>query len=55
MEERQAPNEFTFGYQRASLLGAFFNGVFLLALSISILVQAVERFVDISGRVNRLM
>ncbi|OAA47590.1 cation efflux system protein czcD [Metarhizium rileyi] len=39
-----APKEFTFGWQRATLLGAFFNGVFLLALGISILVQAVERF-----------
>ncbi|KAI5468175.1 cation efflux protein [Mariannaea sp. PMI_226] len=43
-----APQQYTFGYQRASLLGAFFNGVFLLALSVSIFVQAIERFVDIT-------
>ncbi|KAG6006174.1 hypothetical protein E4U21_007284 [Claviceps maximensis] len=40
------PQEFTFGWQRATLLGAFFNGVFLLALAVSILVQAIERFTD---------
>ncbi|KJK80383.1 hypothetical protein H634G_04622 [Metarhizium anisopliae BRIP 53293] len=38
------PKEFTFGWQRATLLGAFFNGVFLVALGVSILVQAIERF-----------
>lgn len=43
-----APQGYTFGWQRATLLGAFFNGVFLLALGVSILVQAVERFTDIT-------
>ncbi|KAF4983065.1 hypothetical protein FZEAL_1433 [Fusarium zealandicum] len=43
-----APQEYTFGWQRATLLGAFFNGVFLLALGVSILVQAVERFTDLT-------
>ncbi|KAM0563523.1 hypothetical protein ACHAPJ_001244 [Fusarium lateritium] len=43
-----APQEYTYGWQRATLLGAFFNGVFLLALGISILVQAVERFINIT-------
>ncbi|KAF4469635.1 zinc cadmium resistance [Fusarium albosuccineum] len=43
-----APQKYTFGWQRATLLGAFFNGVFLLALGVSILVQAVERFVDLT-------
>ncbi|EXL39561.1 hypothetical protein FOCG_17825 [Fusarium oxysporum f. sp. radicis-lycopersici 26381] len=50
MQERTepAPQQYTFGYQRATLLGAFFNGVFLLALSVSIFVQAIERFVNIA-------
>lgn len=48
--ETPAPKEFTFGYQRATLLGAFFNGVFLLALSVSILVQAIERFVNLDRK-----
>jgi Co/Zn/Cd efflux system component len=38
------PKGYTFGWQRATLLGAFFNGVLLLALGTSILVQAIERF-----------
>ncbi|POR36241.1 Zinc/cadmium resistance protein [Tolypocladium paradoxum] len=42
------PKEYTFGWQRATLLGAFFNGVFLLALAVSILVQAIERFTHIT-------
>ncbi|ODA78018.1 hypothetical protein RJ55_06621 [Drechmeria coniospora] len=42
------PKEYTFGWQRATLLGAFFNGVFLLALGVTIFVQAIERFANIS-------
>ncbi|KAJ6444640.1 acetamidase/formamidase [Purpureocillium lavendulum] len=42
------PKEYTFGWQRATLLGAFFNGVFLLALGVTILVQAIERFSHIA-------
>ncbi|PWI67234.1 hypothetical protein PCL_04396 [Purpureocillium lilacinum] len=42
------PKQYTFGWQRATLLGAFFNGVFLLALGVSILVQAIERFSHIT-------
>ncbi|PON22466.1 hypothetical protein TGAM01_v208747 [Trichoderma gamsii] len=42
------PQELTFGWARATLLGAFFNGVFLLALGVSILVQAIERFVNVT-------
>lgn len=30
-----------------SSLGAFFNGVFLLALALSILLQSIERFVHV--------
>lgn len=37
----------TFGWQRATLLGAFFNGVFLLALGVSIFLQSIERFVSV--------
>lgn len=44
------PKEYTFGWQRATLLGAFFNGVFLLALGVSILVQAIERFAHITRK-----
>ncbi|KAL2012890.1 hypothetical protein VTN00DRAFT_415 [Thermoascus crustaceus] len=42
-----SPKALSFGWQRAQLLGAFFNGVFLLALGISIFLQSVERFVSL--------
>ncbi|ETS82896.1 hypothetical protein PFICI_04772 [Pestalotiopsis fici W106-1] len=42
-----SPKDFSFGWARASLLGAFFNGVFLLALGVSIFLQSIERFVSI--------
>jgi zinc transporter 1 len=53
ISERPAPppQELTFGWARATLLGAFFNGVFLLALGVSILVQAIERFVNVTGEI----
>ena len=46
-ERKNAPVGLSFGWARASLLGAFFNGVFLLALGLSIFLQSIERFVDI--------
>ncbi|CAN8102738.1 unnamed protein product [Discula destructiva] len=45
----------SFGWQRATLLGAFFNGVFLLALGVSILLQSIERFIDIQPVENPLL
>ncbi|OLN97404.1 Zinc/cadmium resistance protein 1 [Colletotrichum chlorophyti] len=47
-ERNTAPRTLTFGWKRAQVLGAFFNGVFLLALGISILLQAVERFINLT-------
>ncbi|KAF8075090.1 CDF-like metal transporter [Lyophyllum atratum] len=38
---------FTFAFHRAELVGAFFNGVFLLALALSIFLQSLERFINI--------
>jgi zinc transporter 1 len=37
----------SFGWARAQLLGAFFNGAFLLALGLSIALQSIERFIFI--------
>ncbi|KAI1875101.1 uncharacterized protein JN550_002530 [Neoarthrinium moseri] len=50
-----SPKEFSFGWARASLLGAFFNGVFLLALGVSIFLQSIERFVSIQRVENPLL
>lgn len=55
MSERgDAPKVLPFGWQRATLLGAFFNSVFLLGLGVSILLQSVERFVSIERAYQEL-
>ncbi|KAF3768040.1 hypothetical protein M406DRAFT_350878 [Cryphonectria parasitica EP155] len=46
-ERAEARQDLSFGWQRARLLGAFFNGVFLLALGISILLQSIQRFIKV--------
>ncbi|KAK8107297.1 cation diffusion facilitator family metal ion transporter [Apiospora kogelbergensis] len=46
-EREEFSPSLSFGWQRASLLGAFFNGVFLLALGVSIFLQSIERFISI--------
>lgn len=39
----------SYGWQRAELLGALYNGVFLLALSFSVMLDAIERFFKPEG------
>lgn len=46
-EKGKHNSNFTFAFHRAELVGAFFNGVFLLALALSIFLQSIERFVHI--------
>ncbi|KAJ5201733.1 uncharacterized protein N7498_006396 [Penicillium cinerascens] len=46
-EGDESPKGLSFGWQRAQLLGAFFNGVLLFGLGISILLQSVERFISL--------
>ncbi|KAF7591610.1 hypothetical protein BBP40_001310 [Aspergillus hancockii] len=46
------PKELSFGWQRAQLLGAFFNGVFLLSLGVSVFLQSVDRFVSVEKLEN---
>jgi len=46
-QRRRAPASLTFGWQRARVLGAFYNAVFLLALGLSIFLQSIERFIHI--------
>ncbi|KAI8613309.1 cation efflux family-domain-containing protein [Chytriomyces sp. MP71] len=43
-KQRTRKPEFTFGYQRAEILGAFANSVFLLALCFTIVIEAIQRF-----------
>ncbi|EUC49635.1 hypothetical protein COCMIDRAFT_84041 [Bipolaris oryzae ATCC 44560] len=46
-ERKTSPADLSFGWARAQLLGAFFNGAFLLALALSIALQSIERFITI--------
>ncbi|PLB50582.1 cation diffusion facilitator family metal ion transporter [Aspergillus steynii IBT 23096] len=46
-ETNEPPRSLSFGWQRAQLLGAFFNGVLLFALGISVFLQSIERFVTL--------
>ncbi|EPS28802.1 hypothetical protein PDE_03748 [Penicillium oxalicum 114-2] len=46
-ERTDAPQSLTFGWQRIQLLGAFFNGVLLFGLGISIFLQSIERFISV--------
>ncbi|KAH8779263.1 putative metal ion resistance protein/transporter [Hyaloscypha sp. PMI_1271] len=54
-ERENSPDALSFGWQRASLLGAFFNGTFLLALGVSIFLQSVERFVSLQRVQNPML
>lgn len=38
--------KYSYGWQRAEILGALVNGVFLLALCFTILIDSIERFVS---------
>ncbi|KAL2073251.1 hypothetical protein VTL71DRAFT_10575 [Oculimacula yallundae] len=53
--KEKAPKGLSFGWQRAQLLGAFFNGVFLLALGVSIFLQSIERFVSLQRVENPML
>lgn len=46
---KEAPASLAFGWQRVRVLGAFSNGVFLLALGLSIFLQSIERFCRVQG------
>ncbi|GME33782.1 putative cation diffusion facilitator 1 protein [Neofusicoccum parvum] len=54
-ERGVSPQGFSFGWARAQLLGAFFNGVFLLALGLSIFLQSIERFISLQHVNNPLI
>ncbi|KAK0107191.1 hypothetical protein ONS95_003896 [Cadophora gregata] len=53
--KEKTPKGLSFGWQRAQLLGAFFNGVFLLALGVSIFLQSIERFVSLERVENPML
>ncbi|KAI4149317.1 MAG: hypothetical protein L6R39_002529 [Caloplaca ligustica] len=44
--EKSSSAMYTYGWQRAETLGALVNGVFLVALCLSIFLDAIQRFVE---------
>ena len=44
--QKSSTDKYTFGYLRAEILGAFFNAVFLIALCLSIVLEALPRLVN---------
>ncbi|KAL4976576.1 cation efflux protein [Aspergillus desertorum] len=48
-----SPKELSFGWQRAQVLGAFFNGSLLIALGISVFLQSIERFITLHQHHHR--
>lgn len=42
----KATEKYSYGWQRAEILGALINGVFLVALCVTICLEAIQRFVD---------
>ncbi|KAJ3068376.1 hypothetical protein HDU98_008446 [Podochytrium sp. JEL0797] len=48
-KQRTRKSNLSFGYQRAEILGAFANAVFLLALCFTIIIEAIQRFVEPVG------
>lgn len=43
---KPADGKYTYGWQRAEILGALINAVFLLALCFTIVIEALQRFFD---------
>lgn len=44
--QKMSSNMYTYGWQRAETLGALVNGVFLVALCVTIFLEAIQRFVE---------
>jgi zinc transporter 1 len=49
ISRRRSDDQYTFGWHRAEILAALVNGVFLLALCLSISLEAIGRFVQLQG------
>ena len=48
-KRKTATKRNSYGWQRAEILGALVNAVFLLALSFTIVIEAIQRFFAIEG------
>ncbi|KAM9918172.1 hypothetical protein OXX59_008843 [Metschnikowia pulcherrima] len=45
-DSKPADGNYTYGWQRAEIIGALVNAVFLLALCFTIVIEAIQRFFD---------
>jgi zinc transporter 1 len=48
-DKTSSDSKYSYGWQRAEILGSLVNGVFLLALCFSIFLEAVQRFFSTPG------
>lgn len=44
--KKETTDKYSYGFVRAEILGAFFNAVFLIALCVSIILEALTRFIE---------
>ncbi|ORZ12676.1 cation efflux protein [Absidia repens] len=51
-QPHQNTSKYSYGWQRAEILGALLNGVFLLALCFTILMEAIQRFIHMEPMSN---
>lgn len=51
-EKGTASAKYSYGWQRAEVLGALINAVFLLALCFSIGLEAIARFISGAGELS---
>ncbi|TPX09282.1 uncharacterized protein E0L32_009474 [Thyridium curvatum] len=46
LARKDTTDKYSYGWLRAEILGAFFNAVFLIALCVSIILEAITRFIE---------
>lgn len=51
-KSRGVDAKYTYGWQRAEILGALINGVFLIALCMTIFLEAIQRFIEVPNITN---
>lgn len=51
-KSRGVDSKYTYGWQRAEILGALINAVFLIALCMTIFLEAIQRFIEVPEVTN---
>ena len=50
-KKTDVPIDYTYGYKRAEVLGAFANGMIIVSLSFTIVLDSIQRFVTPTGNI----